>query len=187
MKIAKTTRKEYHHVFNKLKRQPITENLIELKKLKAKFRRTVKESRKKSWETYVSSIIHHTPTKGMWEKSNQIKGKRTCLDIPFLEIDQEITKPIDTAYTIASKFMSDTSTSIQSPSPSTINQEKSPKNNLQDFRRWQLRLYSIITIEEIENTLLAIKNSAPSLDNIPNMLLKQLPKSRINHLLKICI
>ena len=41
--------KESHKAFNKAKRKPTTENLVEFKKIRAKFRRIIKESKKQSW------------------------------------------------------------------------------------------------------------------------------------------
>ena len=63
MKEYKTARKESHHAFNRIKKNLTIKNLIEFKKLRTKFHRTIKESKKKSWELYVLSITNQTLTK----------------------------------------------------------------------------------------------------------------------------
>lgn len=48
-----------------------------------------------------------------------------------------------------------------------------------------LVLNAVISLEEIVSILQTTNDTAPGPDNIPNRLLKQLPKIGINHLLKI--
>ena len=61
--------KESHKVFNKAKRKPTTENLVEFKKLRVKFRKKIKESKRQSWQAHISTITNKTPTNTILEKS----------------------------------------------------------------------------------------------------------------------
>lgn len=55
---------------------------MELKRTKALARRTIKESKKKSWENYVTSINIDTPVKEVWNKINKIRGKKNSTQHP---------------------------------------------------------------------------------------------------------
>ena len=48
---------------NKFKKYPTKDNLNEVKVFRAKARRTIKISKRKSWRSYVSKINHKTPIK----------------------------------------------------------------------------------------------------------------------------
>lgn len=65
---------ESDNAFNKAKRKPTIENLVEFKKLRAKFRRKMKKSKRQSWQTYFSTITNKTPTKTIWNKIRNING-----------------------------------------------------------------------------------------------------------------
>lgn len=62
------TIKEAKKALNKYKRYPNIENLINLKKTKAIARRTVIQSKKKSWEEYVTTLNKDTPMTEIWNK-----------------------------------------------------------------------------------------------------------------------
>ena len=94
---------------------------------------------------------------------------------------QTITQVHDIANTLAKQFQ-ENSNNTNSPHPTIIynnihhdsihNDNNSPLN-------------SPLTLKEINSILTSTKNSAPGSDNIPNLLLKMLPKTGINYLFKI--
>ena len=51
------------NALNKFKKYPTKDNLNEVKVFRAKARRTIKKSKRKSWRSYVSKINHKTPIK----------------------------------------------------------------------------------------------------------------------------
>lgn len=55
------------------KKNKSIENLIALKRAKAVSRRTIRESKKLSWENYISTITKDTPMKLIWDKVRKIK------------------------------------------------------------------------------------------------------------------
>ena len=117
------------------------------------------------------------------EKIKSINGPKPSTIIQFLESDdgQTITQAHDIANTLAKQFQ-ENSNNINSPHPTIIynnihhdsihNDNNSPLN-------------SPLTLKEINSILTSTKNSAPGSDNIPNLLLKMLPKTGINYLFKI--
>ena len=47
----------------------------DIKVFRAKARRTIKISKRKSWRSYVSKINHKTPIKKVWDMVRKISGK----------------------------------------------------------------------------------------------------------------
>ena len=54
---------------------PTKDNLNTYKVLRAKARRTIKSSKRKSWRTYVSNLNYKTPIKKVWDMVRKISGK----------------------------------------------------------------------------------------------------------------
>ena len=106
--------KKSHKAFNKAKRKPTTENLVEFKKIRAKFRRIIKESKKQSWQTYISIITNKTPT-NIWNKIRNINGITCNTEIRCLNLeDNYITNPQDIADVLAETFEKNVSTRVMS-------------------------------------------------------------------------
>ena len=57
------------------KKEPITKNCIEYKQKRAKARKTIKETKKKCWQEYISKINTSIKTKTIWKMVRIISGK----------------------------------------------------------------------------------------------------------------
>ncbi|CAK9795846.1 Probable RNA-directed DNA polymerase from transposon X-element [Anthophora plagiata] len=188
---CKAALQENHHAFNRAKKHPTPENLIEFKQKRAKFRKIIKENKKVQWRTYVSSITDQTPTTEIWRKIKQISGRHSHLQIKFLETDpnQFVTLPNDIANCLAEKFKSNSSNNNYDPTfLANISDLENPLNSISsqsDEITMNTSINDPICINEIKTILPTTKSSAPGPDNIPNILLKMLPESGISHLLKI--
>ena len=70
--------KQHKQALSKFKRSPNTNNFNDIKVFRAKARRTIKLSKRKSWKSYVSKINRKTPIKkglgydkkNLWKKTN---------------------------------------------------------------------------------------------------------------------
>ena len=67
--------KQRKQALSKFKRSPNTNNFNDIKVLRAKARRTIKLSKRKSCRSYVSKINHKTPIKKVWDMIRKISGK----------------------------------------------------------------------------------------------------------------
>ena len=54
---------------------PTKDNLNTYRVVRAKARRTIKSSKRKSWRTYVSNLNYKTPIKKVWDMVRKISGK----------------------------------------------------------------------------------------------------------------
>ena len=63
---------------------PTTDNHNHFKIFRAKARRTVRQSKKKSWQNYVSKLNSRTSIKKVWEMVKKISGKRSSTALNHL-------------------------------------------------------------------------------------------------------
>ena len=68
--------KQRKQTLSKFKRSPNTNNFNDIKVFRAKARRTIKISKRKSWRSYVSTINHKTPIKKVWDMIRKISEKK---------------------------------------------------------------------------------------------------------------
>ena len=74
---------------SKFKRSPNTNNFNDIKVFRAKARRTIKISKRKSWRTYVSKINHKTPIKKVWDMIRKISGKNSFTHLNMVGSDSK--------------------------------------------------------------------------------------------------
>lgn len=181
--------KRSKRAFNKYKKHNTLENKIEYKKMRAKARRIIKESKAKSWTVFVSSISASNNIKDSWNKINAIKGSKLYNSIPFLQNDNKmITEPYCIANILADKFTKNSSSQNYTADFLQYKAEEEKEeitfNSNQDTGS-QYHLNNPISLKELTSTIDSTKNSSPGPDGIPNILIKQLPTEGIETLLKI--
>ena len=104
-KEAIKTRKK---ALNKFKKYPTKDNLNEVKVFRAKARRTIKISKRKSWRSYVSKINHKTPNKKVWDMIRKISGKTKSpsnTHLNHLVAETKSTSKFDIAETLGETFL----------------------------------------------------------------------------------
>uniref|UniRef100_A0A6P7FH09 Uncharacterized protein LOC114330220 n=1 Tax=Diabrotica virgifera virgifera TaxID=50390 RepID=A0A6P7FH09_DIAVI len=69
---------------NKFRRTRAEVDLINFKRLKAKSKRVIKESKRESWTKFSSTITADTSPTQVWNKIKQINGRNTTYKIPAL-------------------------------------------------------------------------------------------------------
>ena len=92
---------------SKFKRSPNTNNFNDIKVFRAKARRTIKLSKRKSWRSYVSKINHKTPIKKVWDMIRKISGKNKSPSYTHLNMvgtDSKATSKTDIADTLGETF-----------------------------------------------------------------------------------
>lgn len=77
--VAVTKRKESFQIY---KSNPNFLNLMEYKKQDAIAKKTIKETKRKSWREYCSSLSKNTPMKEIWNKVNAYKNRKQKNNIP---------------------------------------------------------------------------------------------------------
>ena len=105
---------------NRFHKHPNRQNLDKYKCEYAKARRTINETKRLSWQNYVSTLNTNTPIKKTWEMIRKINGKKQDNSIKYLAIDSDTIKDKkDIADTLAASF----------------SKKSSPENYSDNFRR----------------------------------------------------
>ena len=178
--------KNYKKALNKFKKNNTEENKIEFKRLKAIAKRTVKNSKSKSWIEYINTINNQTTTKEVWRKIKSIEGKNKNTHITAIQ-DQgkTILNPREIANTLAETFAKNSSDENLDHDFREYKVKKEEELDNTPVTNNNIQLNAPITIEELMTALFSSKNSSPGPDGIANCLLKNLPTKGINCLLKL--
>lgn len=169
---------------NKLKKHNTLDNSIEHKRLKAIVKRTIKDSKKKSWLEFLRSIDYQIPINEIWKKIKSIEGKNFPQAVTIKENDQVINNPDVVANALAMSFANNSSDNNLSPEFLSYKNSREPLVDPQGMGS-ENSLNYVITMEELKSILEDSNNTSPGPDMIPNILLKQLPTKGYECLLKI--
>ena len=102
---CKTAIKQRKGALRQFNSRPTHDNLNNYRIFRAKVRRTIKESKKKSWKQYVSKLNSRTSIKKVWDmvRKIQVKGKSSSLG--YLNVNnKKVTSKKDISNTLADAF-----------------------------------------------------------------------------------
>lgn len=175
--------KAYEHAYNVYKRHQTFENKIEFKKLRAKSRRIIKNSKKEAWRTFIRSLNRNTPSGEIWNALNRIEGKNRMSFTSVLTDDSgnSITDPFGMADLLADSFASNSSDNNYSAAFSKFKIETenetaaSNRSDKCEDRYDDDPINSPFTEAELDIAISLCKNSSPGPDGIPIILVKNLP------------
>ncbi|XP_044596671.1 uncharacterized protein LOC123273332 [Cotesia glomerata] len=160
---------------------------IEFMKKRAIARRTLKESRRSSWREFVSSINNQTPVTEVWNKIHCLNtNKKKALSTIVLEKEDgnHTANPIETADMLAASFAANSSSSnydekfLDLRKNEEINSLFDTQDNSQTFN-------GELSMHELTRELAKLRNSSPGPDQIPNILIKNLPVRGLCYLLDL--
>lgn len=168
----------------RFKRHPSDANKIEFKRARAIARRTILVSKNQSWQKYVSSISTSTPTSEVWQKVRAIRGKKFPQVSPVLDVNGYITsEPQEVVEALADHFREVSSTSNYDLS---FLRYKNANEVPLDFNEPETSFYNKpFLMKELDIVLEEARNSAPGDDSIPYEMIRQLPKSYKELLLRL--
>ena len=164
---------------------PTINNKIRVKYLVALAKRTFKKKKKESWRKYISKINSSTRPKHVWDMIRKVSGKNCKSPQTHIRDGKHIlTDPSK----IAEKFGK---TYEEKSSASNYSEEfKSIKNRAEDtpldFSTSNNYTYNRkFKLKDLKRSLKKAKDTTPGLDNVPYILLKQLPDTALQVLLDI--
>ena len=179
--------KQRKQALSKFKRSPNTNNFNDIKVFRAKARRTIKLSKRKSWRSYVSKINHKTPIKKVWDMIRKISGKNKSPSYTHLNMvgtDSKATSKTDIADTLGETFCHNSSSFNYSESFRKIKteQEKVKLN----FKSQNNEIYNKdFNLDELVEAIQLSHDSATGPDEIHYQMLKHLPDTSLETLLNI--
>ena len=179
--------KQRKQALSKFKISPNSNNLNDVKVFRAKARRTIKLSKRKSWRSYVSKINHKTPIKKVWDMIRKISGKNKSPSYTHLNMvgtDSKATSKTDIADTLGETFCHNSSSFKYSESFRKIKteQEKVKLN----FKSQNNEIYNKdFNLDELVEAIQLSHDSATGPDEIHYQMLKHLPENSLKTLLNI--
>lgn len=183
--------KDYKKAFRKFKKQAhnLDNNItykIDYKKKRSLCRRILKETKKKYWENWVSSITPKTPINDMWKKIHCLDKNKKRINTITLEKENGsfVTSPAEVSDLLAKTFSSNSSCNNYDKNFITY---KNSQELLFNFNTADNKnpINSEIYLHELLAVLSNVGNTSPGPDNLPNTIIKNLPYSGIQYLLQI--
>nr|CAI5849124.1 unnamed protein product [Callosobruchus analis] len=171
--------------FNAFRRHPNMENLIKFKRARAKARRLMLESQRRSWKEYVTSITASTSPSEVWNKVSTIRGTRSYRNINSIRgaDGSIITEPAAITEAFADHFSSISSSSNYAPE---FQVRRLTSESALDFDDENQLSYNIpFQLHELESVLRYMKKSAAGPDKINFEMLSHLPTNLKNALLNV--
>ena len=162
--------------FNTFRKSPTQENHIKYKQAYAVSRRTIRQAKKDSWQSYVSKLNTNTSVKQTWNMIRKISGKHESSPTKYLNTPEgTASTKKDMADALGSAFATNSSVNNYTEEFKKFKRGKeiTPVNfmsdNTEDYN-------NPLTVEELEIALGKSKDSATGPDDIHYQLLKHLPK-----------
>ncbi|KAJ4425375.1 hypothetical protein ANN_27990 [Periplaneta americana] len=107
--------RDCRRALRQFERHPTQENFVQLKRLRAKARRTVCDAKRTSWENYVNSMKRNVQFNIVWDKVRRIMGKRSSAIPGILNSGVTTTSPIEIAEIFSTSFVQISSSNIYNP------------------------------------------------------------------------
>ena len=178
--------KQRKQALSKFCKNPSKEKLNDIKVFRAKARRTIRASKRKSWRSYISKISNRTPVKKVWDMVRKISGKFKPPNYTHLNIDDEekVSTKKDIADTLGSTFMRNSSSRNYSNKFQAIKKEQE-KRKL-NFKSPNNENYNNpFNLSELVEAIEKSHDTATGPDDIHYQMLKHLPKRSLQTLLNI--
>ena len=184
--------KERKQALSKFCKFPTSDNLNHYRIFRAKARRTIKSTKRKSWRTYVSNLNYKTPIKKVWDMVRKISGKSKSasyhhLNTNFNDATSDETKSTtkqDIADTLGFTFSRNSSSRNCSEAFKNLktHQEKVKLN----FKSSNNEEYnSPFNLDELKEAISKSHDTATGPDEIHYQMLKHLPPRSLEALLDI--
>ena len=182
---CKTSIQKRKQALRQFNARPLHQNLEYFRIFRAKARRTIRESKRKSWKQYVSRLNSRTSIKKVWDMVRKIQGKGKSTSVNHLKKNNDnITSKKDIANTLADNFSKNSSSENYTSKFQNIkNQQEKQKlkftsDNTENYN-------SEFLLSELTDALSKAHDTSPGPDDIHYQLLKHLPISTLLILLEI--
>ena len=165
--------------------RPMHQNLENFRVFRAKARRTIRDSKRKSWKQYVSKLNSRTSIKKVWDMVRKIQGKGKSASVNHLKKNNtHVTAKKDIANTLADNFSEKSSSENYSAKFRKI-KDQQEKQKLKFTSDNSESYNSKFSLTELTDALSKAHDSSPGPDDIHYQLLKHLPSSTLSILLEI--
>jgi len=169
----------------KFNNHPTPENLNIYRIVRAKARRTIKESKRASWKKYVSSLNSRSSVKKVWDTIRKINGKSKQNPLRHLTLNNNnFNSKRDIANILADSFSKNSSSSNYSEAFQKLKTQKE-KSRLKFTSNNSESYNQLFSLSELREALDKAHDTSTGPDEIHYQFLKHLPESSLISLLKL--
>ena len=169
---------------------PTKDNLKTYRVFRAKARRTIKSSKRKSWRTYVSNLNYKTPIKKVWDMVRKISGKSKSAS----------HQPLNTNFNGGAETKATTKKDIADTLGEAFSTNSANRNYSKEFQNYQEQQEKIklnfksnnneeynnpFNLDELKDAISKSHDTATGPDEIHYQMLKHLPLKSLQALLDI--
>ena len=143
--------KQRKQALSKFCKYPTKENLNQVKNFRAKARRTIKASKRKSWKSYVSNLNYKTPIKKVWDMIRKISGKSKAPSFTQLNTKRgtKATSKEEIANTLGETFLDNSSSRNYSEKFQNIKKQEE-KSNLNSPLQILKNITACLTLQNLK-------------------------------------
>ena len=182
---CKTSIQKRRQALRQFNTRPMHQNLENFRVFRAKARRTIRDSKRKSWKQYVSKLNSRTSIKKVWDMVRKSQGKGKSASVNHLKKNNtHMTSKKDIANTLADNFSEKSSSENYSAKFRKI-KDQQVKQKLKFTSDNSESYNSKFSLTELTDALSKAHDSSPGPDDIHYQLLKHLPSSALSILLEI--
>lgn len=177
---------EKRKAYRKASNNPTVENIISFKKARAKARKVIREQKRGSFQTFVSSIGNQTPLNKVWKMIRNLKGTGSAPSAHHLNrADGSVAETKkEIADEIAGRLAFNSSS--EHYSHNFLRAKQRAENTQLNFTSTNAEYYNIpFTLEELSACLSSSSNTAPGPDKISYQIIRHLPRESLAVLLQI--
>lgn len=182
---CKAAIRDRRKALKKVKSAPSHENLDNYKYIRAKTRRTIKSTRRQSWQRFVNSVNCRTSIKKVWRMIQKISGKKAPVEIHHLKSgNTDITSVSDIADKLGATF-SQNSSSNNCTATFKHHKSRTERQHLK-FKSSNKEPYNnLFSSHELLDAIHKSHDSAVGPDAVHYQMLKHLPDCALSSLLTI--
>ena len=163
----------------KVKTSTTPANTENLRIIRTKARRTVKSTKRKSWQSFVSKINSRTSIKKVWTMVRKITGKPSASPIRHLKINNvEVSDFPDSANTIAQTFSNNSSSENCSSKLQSFHRQA--ENQQLKFKCSNNENYNnLFSLDELTDAISKSNDTAIGPDDVHHQMFKHLPNDAL--------
>ena len=168
----------------KVKTSPTPANIENLRIIRVKTRRTIKSTKRKSWQSFVSKINCRTSIKKVRNTVRKITGKPSASPIRHLKVNNtEVSDFPDITNTIAQTFSNNSSPEKYSNKFQSFRRQA--ENQQLKFKASNYENYNNPFLDELTDAISKPYDTAVGPDDVHYQMLKHLPDDALLTLLNI--
>ena len=163
----------------RLEKYPNERNAQLYKEKTAEARRLCRMAKRESFQSYVETLQYDTPTGAVWRKIRSLKSNIIVDDMPIVVDGNLVTESVIKADLYAEHLQK-----ISQAGGHIVLDDFESKLKLASTKI-ETQYNNQITLQELEYALATCKNRSPGIDDIPNILLKNLPQNILLEILSL--